>query len=63
MPWRTCLWYPSIIESFGHRLLEAMAAGLLVVAADVCIQPGALCRLRRLSALTMPQIALGRSGA
>jgi glycosyltransferase involved in cell wall biosynthesis len=27
--------YPSIVESFGHPLLEAMAAGLPIVAADV----------------------------
>jgi len=29
--------YPSIVESFGHPLLEAMAAGLPIVAADVPI--------------------------
>jgi glycosyltransferase involved in cell wall biosynthesis len=29
--------YPSVIESFGHPLLEAMAAGLPVLAADVPI--------------------------
>ncbi len=29
--------YPSIIESFGHPLLEAMAAGLPVIAADAPI--------------------------
>ena len=29
--------YPSIIESFGHPLLEAMAAGLPIVAADAPI--------------------------
>ena len=27
--------YPSVVESFGHPLLEAMAAGLPIVAADV----------------------------
>jgi len=29
--------YPSVVESFGHPLLEAMAAGLPIVAADVPI--------------------------
>jgi glycosyltransferase involved in cell wall biosynthesis len=29
--------YPSVVESFGHPLLESMAAGLPVVAADVPI--------------------------
>jgi len=29
--------YPAVVESFGHPLLEAMAAGLPVVAADVPI--------------------------
>jgi glycosyltransferase involved in cell wall biosynthesis len=29
--------YPSVVESFGHPLMEAMAAGLPIVAADVPI--------------------------
>lgn len=29
--------YPSVVESFGHPLLEAMAAGLPIVAADIPI--------------------------
>ena len=29
--------YPSVVESFGHPLVEAMAAGLPVLAADVAI--------------------------
>lgn len=29
--------YPSVVESFGHPLLEAMAAGIPIVAADVPI--------------------------
>lgn len=29
--------YPSVVESFGHPLVEAMAAGLPIVAADVAI--------------------------
>src|SRR5206468_11755292 len=29
--------YPSVVESFGHPLLEAMAVGLPIVAADVPI--------------------------